>query len=62
MSYFPVIIKTKHLQELREYIEKYHNTSFNEAFFKFSDQLYAQFNIFCTYLWNFHKNEYVWYV
>ena len=46
MSYFPVVIRVKHLKGLRAYIEKIHGKSFNEVFFEvISAQPYCQFCI-----------------
>jgi hypothetical protein len=45
MSYFPVIIKTKHLKLMREFISTYHKRPFDEVFMNFSDHAYSQFNI-----------------
>lgn len=49
---------------MREYMEKFHNgESFNYNFIKWSKGIfYSQFGIMCTYLWNFHRDEYKWYV
>jgi hypothetical protein len=64
MSYFPVIIKTKHIKEMREYMEKIHGgESFNYNFNTWvNGHFYSQFGIMCTFLWNFHRDEYKWYV
>ena len=52
MSYFPVIIKTKHLREMREYMTALHNaTHFDQVFSTIKDKGYfCQFNIMCNYL------------
>ncbi len=64
MSYFPVIIKTKHLVELRHFVEQKHNTSFNEYYRSsiLSRQRYSQFNIMCNYIWYHHRDEYSWHI
>ncbi len=62
MSYFPVIIKTKHLKDLRATIQKRHGLSFNEYFRSIKTELYSQFNIMCNYLWYHHRNEYAWHI
>ena len=64
MSYFPVIIKTKHLKEIREFISDHNGRRpFNEVFREFADRaFYSQFNLMCTYLWSFRRDEYRWYV
>jgi hypothetical protein len=61
MSYFPVIVKTAHIREMREYLARYHNKSFDQAFKEnINSNHYSQFGIMCTYLWGFHKDEYSW--
>ena len=70
MSYFPVIIKTAHLKEIRAMVEEHMKMPFNLAFQKFSGTWqttgvaigYCQFNIMCTYLYRFRKDEYTWYM
>lgn len=66
MAYFPMVIKTSHLRDLREFIRhKMGTTSFEESFFRFSSggqSMYSQFNIMCTYLWHHKHNEYQWYM
>ncbi len=63
MSYFPVIIKTSHLKEMRDYMTALHNaTHFDQVFYKIKDKVYSQFNIMCNYLWWFHRDEYAWHV
>ena len=65
MSYFPVIIKTAHLHAIREAIRIYQQTStFDEAFYKFTGNgpAYEQFSIMCSYLFRYHRDEYVWYI
>lgn len=64
MSYFPVIIKTSHFQEIRNHISNHFNMSFNEAFLNFSQVpgIYSQFSIFCTYLFTYHRDDYTWYI
>lgn len=51
MSYFPIIIKTAHLKEIRDFIVSHMNlTTFQEAFYIFSRRgvsMYSQFNIMC---------------
>lgn len=63
MSYFPVIIKLSHLKDMREYISKIHNKSFNNVFHDvIQNGSYSQFSIMCTYLFNFKQDEYTWFV
>ncbi|KAL3856646.1 hypothetical protein ACJMK2_011374 [Sinanodonta woodiana] len=61
MAYFPVIMKVSHIVELRGYLEKLHNKSFDEIYREFSDRPIAQFNLMCQYIWMFHKDEYKFY-
>ena len=66
MAYFPVIIKTKHIKEMREYIERINGgKSLREYLFlemiDKSQGRYSQFSFMCAYIWEFHRNEYVWY-
>lgn len=65
MTYFPVVIKRVHLQQLRKYVEALHGKSFDEAFRNFSTsaadpKTFSQFNIMCNYLWYHHRDEYAW--
>lgn len=64
MSYFPVIVKVSHLPEMREFIARYHNLTFNDAFYHniTNGVGYSQFGIMCTYLYAFKREEYKWYV
>ncbi len=63
MSYFPVIIKTKHLKEMREHMTNLHNaTHFDAVFSTIIAKPYSQFNIMCNYLWWFHREEYAWHI
>ena len=64
MNYFPVILKVKHLVALRNYISEVHGKSFDEVLSHFVDitPQYSQFNIMATYLWYFHRDEYVWHM
>ena len=68
MSYFPVIIRRKHLQEIREAMLQNHPefACFDDLFvalinlgfrFPFS---YSQFVIMVDYLWLHHRDEYSW--
>jgi hypothetical protein len=66
MAYFPVILKIKHIREMREYIEKRHGgKSLREHLFPRMNwetkSTYSQFSFMCAYLWHFHREEYVWY-
>ncbi len=60
MSYFPVIIKMKHIIEMRQYMAKLHKKPFLDVFQDFSQKIndYSQFNIMGNYVWYFHREEY----
>ena len=63
MSYFPVILKVEHLIKLREYLENLHGMPFDEILVKKIIVYYlSQFNVFCQYIWMFHRDEYVFYL
>jgi hypothetical protein len=66
MSYFPILIKTAHLKELRAFIMTHMKANtFNKAFFDFSAEgiaMYSQFNIMCAFLWYEKRDEYAWYM
>lgn len=63
MSYFPVIIKTSHFRDMRDFISSQHNMSFDELFqAKLPRRFYSQFAIFCSYLFAHKRDEYRWYV
>ncbi|KAL3873294.1 hypothetical protein ACJMK2_036430 [Sinanodonta woodiana] len=62
MAYFPVIIKVQHIVELRKYVEAKHNMSFDRIYQSVvTDEYFCQFNIFCQYIWDFHRDEYKFY-
>lgn len=62
MAYFPVIVKTIHMRQLREYLEKKFKMPFQDVFrFHVASRRFSQFNIFCAYLFHFHQDEYTWY-
>lgn len=62
MAYFPVIIATAHIKEMRSYVEKMHGQPFikvyKEMFMKWG--FYCHFSIMCNYVWHFHRNDYTW--
>lgn len=61
MSYFPVIVYTHHLKEIRDYFEQKYNMSFNDVFHQHIEiRPYSQFGIMCTYLWTYHRDDYTW--
>lgn len=62
MSYFPVIIKREHLQEMRDYYAKVNGMTFEQAFQKyFPRKHFSQFGVMCAYLFHFKREEYKWY-
>ncbi|KAL3864892.1 hypothetical protein ACJMK2_006539 [Sinanodonta woodiana] len=61
MAYFPVIMKVSHIVELRKYVEKLHNKTFDEIFKISSNGPFSQFSIMCQYAWMFHRDEYKFY-
>lgn len=58
MTYFPVIMKLKHLVEMRAFITKLHKTDFLSAFKNISSVYVSQFGIMCNYMWYHHRDEY----
>jgi len=64
MSYFPVIVKSSHLRDMREYMMRHHNmTTFDDVFrLVIQAQSFCQFSIMCTYLYAFKREEYSWFV
>ena len=60
MSYFPVILKIKHIVETRKYLEKLHNMSYDEFRTKMNirQKRLCQYNLMCQYVWMFHRDEY----
>ncbi len=63
MSYWPVIIKTSHIIEFRQWLELKYKLPFYEIMRLYvTPNWFGQFDMFCTYLFNFHQNEYVWYI
>ena len=66
MSYFPVIIKKRHMKDIRDFINAHLGTTdFDASFGSFAAGgfgKYSQFNIFCAYLFWKRKEEYTWYI
>ncbi len=62
MFYFPVIIRSRHLRQLREFIYETHGQNMNDFFQSLKQRPYSQFNIMCNYLWYHHRDEYAWHV
>ncbi|KAL3856599.1 hypothetical protein ACJMK2_011334 [Sinanodonta woodiana] len=58
MSYFPVIMEVSHIVELRKYLEKLHNKSFDEIYRQHSGGPISQFSIMTQYMWSFHRDKY----
>ena len=58
MSNFPVIMKVKHLIELRKYVENLHNMTFEEVLLTRRATHFSQFNMMCQFIWTFHRDEY----
>ena len=70
MSYFPVVIKVRHIIELRTFVEQRFQKPFLDIFstsFKFENKYFkgtkyndcmCQFNIICNYMWYHHRDEY----
>ena len=63
MSYFPVILKTAHLKEMREYFQKLHGKKTFEDVFRHYSGSYqiSQFGAMCEWLWHFRRDSYSWY-
>ena len=66
MTYFPVMIKTEHLKEMREVLSKEQNKTFEEIYRDSpSDgdhKCICQFSFICNYVWYFHREEYSWHL
>eukprot|EP00112_Aurelia_sp_Birch-Aquarium-sp1_P020382 Seg5237.2 transcript_id=Seg5237.2/GoldUCD/mRNA.D3Y31 product="hypothetical protein" protein_id=Seg5237.2/GoldUCD/D3Y31 len=66
MTYFPVIMKTEHLKEMREVLAKEKNKTFEEIYHDSpSDGNYkciCQFSFMCNYVWYHHRREYSWHL
>ena len=67
MSTFPVMVKTKHIVEMRKKLAEYHNKMFDELFRDAPIQAggafcICQFSIMCNYFWYYHRNEYSWHI
>lgn len=64
MSYFPVVIRTKHLRQLRQYVEETHQRPFDSVIQIVDGHLdgWCHFAIICSYIWYFHYEEYSFFV
>ena len=58
MANFPVIFKVEHIINLRKYIEKIHNSTFDEVLILKRSAFFSQFHMMCQYIWMFHRDEY----
>ena len=65
MSYFPVVMKTQHVKEMREYIEKIHGKPLLEVTVEWINKhqhIVAHFHVMCIFMWHFHPDEYDWHL
>jgi hypothetical protein len=64
MSYFPVVIRRKHLHEIRQAMLDQHPefASFDDLFISFvrRRKYFSQFQFMFDYLWRTHRDEYSW--
>lgn len=52
MAYFPVIIRTAHIKEARDYMEKIHNgAKFEDLFRNMTNAPFCQYCIMMNYIW-----------
>eukprot|EP01083_Nonionella_stella_P172623 593042_1 len=59
MAYFPMIMHQKHLLLMRKQISLMHdNAQFNQILFELGRDPWSQFNVFCSYLWIYQRNQY----
>eukprot|EP00899_Mesostigma_viride_P019640 jgi/Mesvir1/27678/Mv07398-RA.1 len=66
MNQFPLIIRTAHLREIRDYITRHLGTrDFDDAFTLIRDlgrPMYSQFSIMAVYLWYHRRDDYHWHI
>lgn len=68
MSTFPLMIKTEHMKEMRQLLEKEQGQDFDTIFrestaaAKWGELCLCQFSIMCNYVWYYHRNEYSWHL
>jgi hypothetical protein len=63
MSFWPVIIQRKHLIQFREYLETRYQLPFYEIMrIHISKRWFGQFNMWCTYLFHYHRDDYAWFL
>ena len=65
MSYFPVIFKAEHLKKVRQRIidQLGPNLNFESAYkrlLEYKQGSYSQYNIMCSYLFHFQRDDYRW--
>ena len=64
MSTFPVMVKTAHMKQMREFFEKDRGKPFDEVFRESAKggkaECICQFSFICNYLWYYHRDEYSW--
>ena len=61
MTQFPAIFKISHIIELLEYLEVIHNKNLYD-FLHEHEYRFGQYNVLCTYVWYFHRDEYNWHI
>merc|ERR1712228_1122986 len=63
MTYFPVVIHTRHLAEMREFIKnRLGYSTFDYAFESMSSSHFSVHNILMNYLFHFQRDAYSWHV
>ena len=66
MSTFPVMMKTKHMIEMREFLSRQQGKSFDEIFRDSAQDndptCICQFSLMCNYVWYYHRDEYSWHL
>ena len=66
MSTFPVMMKTEHMSEMREFLSKQKGKSFDEIFRDSAQNndptCICQFSLMCNYAWYYHRDEYSWHL
>eukprot|EP00794_Sanderia_malayensis_P012933 gene12933-biopygen10310 len=70
MSNFPVTFKVSHIVEMRKYVERMHNNSFDEVFKESRPEgcpitgegSWCHYSMMCNYMWYYHRDEYSWHL
>ena len=63
MTYFPVVFKVRHVEEMLEYIESVHGKRFVDVMSSLPPEApVSQFGVMCSYAWYFHREEYDWHI